>query len=594
MLSIENKKKLAQGIKTLKEKGATEAEIQKLVDVFQRKYSEPEEIKPKGTFLEDIKSIGSNIKEDISRRASSISETFRQGVSGELSGAEAGYRITGQIAGGIGDVLGQTVIGGVKSLIPPSVEAKIGEAGKKLLNTKLGEQAVIALSNGMQSYQDWKKENPRFAANLESTLNIADLAIDLATIGSVSGVKKAAKETLQEGAEEAGEKLLKTELKGKGVIGEGIEKLAKTPIVKATGEIIEETGESISKTVFGLDLNQFKAALKDPKQFRKLSETVDRESLTNQFATALSKRRDDLSDLGKAFEPIRVANTPITTKVDDIFEKTLANRGIDFDNGVIKITKKSRENLSQADINKLENIYKIYQGDLDSDSFLNLRSALSDIADFNREASNPLKKVARSLRAELNESRDQIPGLKELDLQFSQEKKILDPIINKLYDRKTGELKDNAIATISNLDSINKKRLIDRYSEIMPDLEPQLNILKAVEGVETAQGLKVGDYSKGILRGSGIAAGIATGNPLLVVGSLIATSPKTLLILLDGAVTAGKFAKKVIDPIKTKLLKGIKLTADESKKLTEILKIYADDVALSIGRKEGIEQLENN
>ena len=79
---------------------------------------------------------------------------------------------------------------------------------KKLLETELGVQAMSALSKGFDSYQKWKEENPRFAANLEASLNIADFAWDVATLGAVGSAKKA----IKEGTEEVGQKLGKIAL----------------------------------------------------------------------------------------------------------------------------------------------------------------------------------------------------------------------------------------------------------------------------------------------------------------------------------------------------------------------------------------------
>lgn len=593
MLSTLNKKKLADGLQTLKAKGKTEAELQSFVDAFTMKFGEPEQEKttPKGTFGQDIKGIFTGIKEDLTRRGKNIKETFSDTGT---SNAEAGLRTLGQVTGGIGDVVGRTIIGAIKSFIPAAAEEKISDAGKKLLETELGVQAMSALSKGFDSYQKWKEENPRFAANLEASLNIADFAWDVATLGAVGSAKKA----IKEGTEEVGQKLGKIALQEssdqaikKGAIKTGLEKVAKTPLVQSTKEIIDSTGQGISRTLLGIDADQLKMAMKDPARFRQLIKTVDREGIVENVTTALKTRRDGLFEMAKEYNPIRQSGAVISDTTDDIFRKALASKGIGLKDGAISITSKSREGLSAGDINKLEDLLKTFNGKLDADEFLNLRHQLSVYSNFDSDTTSGMKTIAKNLRYELNNYADEIPGLKALDTAFAEEKKILDPIIKKIFN-KDGELKDSAMSTISNLDSKNKKILLDKFTPVIPDLEEQLNVLKAVEGIELAQGLKVGDYSKGIVRSAGVTGGIATGNPILAIGSLIATSPKTLLILMDGAVTTGKYAKKIIDPIKAKMIQGTTLSLKELNIVSDIIKSSADDVAISIGRKEVIEELE--
>ena len=584
MLTDEQAQKIREeaGIK-LKSESTGDTSV---LDAFNNYDFETKTTKKTG-FIQDIKGMFTRTGEDILRRGSNIKELVKTGVTAKegegQTGAETGFQIAGQIAGGFGDIFGNTVIGGIKALLPQIVEDKISQVGKNLLDTKLGEQAVIALSNGMQSYQDWKKDNSRFASNLEASLNIGDFAIDIATFGAT----KAGKEAL----EEAGEKLLKKEVKGKGFIRKGIDKISDTNIAKDAKELAETSGESASRTLFGIDLDTAKQVFKDPKKFRELARTVDRESVTKKFVAKLDERLQDLSDIGKNYNPIRKSKTLITTKTDDVFKNALSGKGIDLTNGKITLTKASRENLTSGDISKLEDILVRFDGQLDSDSFLNLRHTLSEMSNFDKEASKGLQNVAREIRGELNKSRDQIKGLKILDDDFAKEIKILNPIKKKIFNAD-GTLKDNAISIISNMTGKNKEIMLKNFSEIMPDLEDNLKILKSIEAVDLAQGTTVGSYTKGALRTGGIVGGVALGSPLLVIGSMLLTSPKSIIVMLDILKSVSKVPVKVINGIKNKIVKGIKLSAEEAKIVSDMIKDNAADLAASMARKGGIENLE--
>ena len=552
----------------------------------------------KGTIGQDIKGIFTGIKEDLTRRGKNIKELTKTGVTAkegeEQTGAETGFQIAGQLVGGVEDIVGRTIIGAIKAFVPAKAEEKISEAGKKLLETELGIKAMSALSNGFESYQSWKQENPRFAANLEASLNIADLAWDIATVGTVTSVKKVAKESVEEASQKIGKIALQEsseKVVKKGAIQTGLENIAKTPVGKATKDIIDTTEETITRTLLDLNKKQFKAVMKDPGKYRELIKTVDREGLVTKVTTALKTRRDGLFEMAKEYNPIRKTGTIISENTDTIFKNALESKGIGLKDGLISITSKSREGLSTGDISKLEDLLKTFKGNLDADEFLNLRHQLSVYSNFDSDTTSGMKTIAKNLRHELNNYADEIPGLKALDKAFADEKKLLDPIIKKIFN-KDGELKDTAMSTISNLDSKNKKILLDKFSTIIPDLEENLNILKIVEGIDLAQGTKTGSYTKGILRSAGVAGGIASGNPLIALISLIATSPKTLLILMDGAVTSGKYAKNIIDTISNKMIKGASLSSKEINIVLDVIKSNADDVAISLGRKGVIEELE--
>lgn len=155
------------------------------------------------------KGFFARVWDDFKERGEDIGETFGQYKSGEITGFESGLQTLGQIAGGITDVVGQGLVSGYKAL-PEGIKEGLSDTGKALLDTEVGEQALGALQQGIETYEDWAKENPRFAENLEATVNIADL-VGLGAIAKsgVKGVGKAVGEDLGRVAKEFGEQVSK-------------------------------------------------------------------------------------------------------------------------------------------------------------------------------------------------------------------------------------------------------------------------------------------------------------------------------------------------------------------------------------------------
>jgi len=138
--------------------------------------AEPEQEKP-GFFSR----AGTALKE----RFGELKKTFGEVKEGEISKFEAGARYVGDIAGGVGDIVGAAV--------SPAVE--------KLAEKEWAQPAFQALSQGMESYEEWKNSseiNRRTAEVMESVANIVDLVAGAKGL-SLGGkaIKKGATEAVE-------------------------------------------------------------------------------------------------------------------------------------------------------------------------------------------------------------------------------------------------------------------------------------------------------------------------------------------------------------------------------------------------------------
>lgn len=121
----------------------------------------------------------------LKERFGELKKTFGEVKEGDISKLEAGVRYVGDIFGGVGDIVGAAV--------SPAVE--------KLAEKEWTKPAFQALSQGMESYEEWKNSseiNRRTAEVMESVANIADLMIGAKGI-NIGGkaLKKGATETAE-------------------------------------------------------------------------------------------------------------------------------------------------------------------------------------------------------------------------------------------------------------------------------------------------------------------------------------------------------------------------------------------------------------
>jgi len=126
--------------------------------------------------------IGGLIKEDVGKRLGKIRETFEEAARGDISPAETGIRVPGQVIAGVGDLVfrGLQAAGrGVSAVTPDFIEDpvkdKLKSLGKDFLASPTGQKALFAINQGMTTWDAFRKENPRAAKNVEAVVNISEL-----------------------------------------------------------------------------------------------------------------------------------------------------------------------------------------------------------------------------------------------------------------------------------------------------------------------------------------------------------------------------------------------------------------------------------
>lgn len=157
-------------------------ELQEEADIVSDEVTEPNA----------IRQFAENVGERLSKRLETMQEIskkaggFSVGADGEpvYSSPEQLFFITdiqsaGQAAGGVWDILGETLVLGAKGIsfvtpdfIKEPIKQKWQEGVNFITNDPKSLEALKAVESGVETYGEWKKENPESALTLESVVNI--------------------------------------------------------------------------------------------------------------------------------------------------------------------------------------------------------------------------------------------------------------------------------------------------------------------------------------------------------------------------------------------------------------------------------------
>lgn len=312
------------------------------------------------------------------------------------------------------------------------------------------------------------------------------------------------------------------------------------------GDITSGTAKFGVSQATGLNPETITELIKNPQKFKEINPEL-RIQTANQVAGALDERLSELSDMGKGYEQIRQAQSPVNIPQGTI-SKVLNKYGVKLDENRQIVTSPESRPLSVADRSALQDFINNYgiEGQTTSNPFLNVREALSNLSKYEQGKTSLPTQIARDLRSEYDAvGKAQIPGLKELDTAYAPERQLLSQLKKDIFT-PAGDLKDGAISKIANITGKGKENFLNRMKQVVPDIEERVRVIKAIEDIEKASGFKVGTYT----RGGVIGAGLVTGNVPAIIGAILA-QPEIAVPLLKGAGYVGNKARPILDAIKT-------------------------------------------
>lgn len=179
---------------------------------------------------QDIQQTGQGIKEAVQKRLSNI-DTIRQAKdSGEQSEVRSVLQTVGQVAGGVSDVIGETVIGAGKVALPQKAEEKV--ASTVQTGIEQGMERADPRTTLLSKYEELKQTNPKLARDIDSALGITSLALDIGT-GGVAG--QGAKRTAK-----AGQEAIEGVLKSADEVASASKKFTAPSSFKALTDVAED------------------------------------------------------------------------------------------------------------------------------------------------------------------------------------------------------------------------------------------------------------------------------------------------------------------------------------------------------------------
>tara|TARA_X000001382_G_scaffold47462_1_gene32127 strand:+ start:3229 stop:4965 length:1737 start_codon:yes stop_codon:yes gene_type:complete len=142
--------------------------------------------------LNPFEQFGENITERLGSRGKTLSEISKKSGGFSLNpegkmvynapeqlGLVTDIQTAGQLAGGVWDVLGETLVLGAKGIsfvAPDFIKEPVKQGWKSgvdfITNSPKSIEALGAVKKGSEAYEEWKRENPETALTLESVVNV--------------------------------------------------------------------------------------------------------------------------------------------------------------------------------------------------------------------------------------------------------------------------------------------------------------------------------------------------------------------------------------------------------------------------------------
>jgi len=546
-------------------------------------------------FFSRVKETGSDIfqavkgaGEAVETRAKNIGEDVKEVVSGDVNPVRGILRSAGEVGGLFQDIAGEVYGGVARALVSQNTEDKVKEKTVKILENS---GAIDALKKGTKVWKDFESKNPQLAEDLKAVGNIGLSALDVvgaSGLGAVTkkgvsevvdvakGVKNLAKGVVKKGVR-TGEQIAEAGKTAKLITKEGV-KIAK-PIIKAKSP---EIAEYAVGQATGLKPETIRKIIDSPEKYTDdILKSVDKESVAKTVKDKIDERVKALSETGKGYNDIRKSADSVIIPeggLKDILNKN--NVSIDVDGKIV--TSAESIPLTPTDKKALQQFLDDFgsETELSANSFLNARTALSNMSAFESGKSSASTAMAKQLRKFYdNLGKDQIDGLKVLDNTYSAETGILKRVRKDYFD-KNG-FKDGAVNKISNLS--NKEPILKRLEAIIPDIRQQLNVLDVVKDIEYSSGRAVGTYARSAIG----AGGIVTGNVPAVVLAIVST-PKVAVPLLRKYGAFKKINGSIIEIIAKSLTDGTKLVGRPLQVMKEFLSTKIDNI------KTWVKELKNN
>lgn len=316
------------------------------------------------------KSFFSNMGEDITKRFKNVfkiigGKSIRTGEDLDIGAEEKFFQSLGQVAGLAGDTIGNALGAGFNAVDEAS-GGKFSSQLQEIAQSEAGKAGLQALSQGVESYDEWARENPRMSQNIEALGNILSV-VPITKGGQLGfqGVKRGvgvAGDVAEMGVR-TGKEALETTGEALGKVGA---KIGEVPLVsggvRATEEMasrvprfFQQRGDELKDAAKRAEyINQApvyqQKALKDAFNAELDEKLIFSASQADEPTKSIQREMVKMADNGKnsgvlagkvaeeQFDLVQSKVKEIGTRIGEM-EKALPNKTIDIKNSISEFSK---------------------------------------------------------------------------------------------------------------------------------------------------------------------------------------------------------------------------------------------------------------
>ena len=405
-------------------------------------------------------------------------------------------------------------------------------AGRTVLSSEIGQRGIQAALEGVEKYNEWKIENPRDAANLEATVNIAGIL----PVGK--GVQLAGKPILKAGA--------------RALTG------VSSGVGSATRKISGGIASRSASLATGVEKEVFQRA-SNPAYVSRLEDALEvvSKSPKQPYLPLAEKVAEGLSSTGRAVsENVGIAVDKFThlkpgarfnlrphargvAESLDSFRSSGIHVALDSNAGKYVIKETRQSPFSAKEIKLLQETFDTMRDSnaVTANNLIAFQRKVAALYDAVPLGVNGNPRPYHAAVAAMTESTDEVikdilpAELKAAYKEFSDFQKVMTEFGRKITDAQ-GQLKPGAESFIGNVDALNKgairKQVQEASGAVGLDIVDEVRVIKDAIKISPAfattgsRNLDIVRSALIISSGAG-AAGIPGG-----IGAALATSPKVL------------------------------------------------------------------
>ncbi|PIR88822.1 MAG: hypothetical protein COU09_00120 [Candidatus Harrisonbacteria bacterium CG10_big_fil_rev_8_21_14_0_10_44_23] len=279
----------------------------------------------------DIKETGTGIKDVIQRRGDKLGGILDAYGKGEQGALSTGFQTATNFLGGVGEVAGQALMGGLKMFTTPQQERDV----KNVVTS--GAEKFMAMpetKQWIQNMNDLKEENPEMARNIIATMEGGEYLLEFMGLSKAKDVVSGGVDVVGEGIDAGIDAAKRGTNKFKEALTPA--KAAVQPVKSARARGVEELKDAYVKSFLG---NNQKAILNKLDKHVQISSSAKRKFTIDELFEELANNGYQPTIKGELADMSGVLSD-IGRRQDEIFDN------------LIPLLEKFREKIKIADLEK--------------------------------------------------------------------------------------------------------------------------------------------------------------------------------------------------------------------------------------------------